>query len=497
MKRMYQSLLTNFLAFSLFLVGLGLHAEPFLAPDDPFLRHEIRLLKDEGYLSATIGTWPLPLGGISQKLEDRKAEWGHDLLGVTLDRESREGLSPLRAIIGLSDNRVNIRSFGSEPRANFHSSIVTSWMNDRFAARISLASLNGVESDWKGRKDEGLAVDGSYLAARLGNWSGGIGKVDRWWGPGWDGSLIMSTNARPIPAVSLNRRVPEPFETKWLSWIGPWSFESFIGRLEKERYVPKPYLWGMRVEFAPTPVEGMEIGLFRMMQLGGTGRPQGFETWVDAFLSQDNVGANTGRDPAKEPGNQLAGIDFRWRPFDFPFAFYGQVVGEDEDKFLPNALFFQYGVEAWTQIEDSTLRFFVEYADLTSTWWTDDPKSRNVTYGHHIYLDGYRYRGRPIGHWADQDSQILSLGMILLKGDGIGWGGTLRSGKLNEDGTGTNSVSNGNASDLLSIEVYNSRVYSDYSMEVKTSVGWENLNPANSSSENEGLTAFLSLTRIF
>ena len=140
---------------------------------------------------------------------------------------------------------------------------------------------------------------------------------------------------------------------------------------------------------------------------------------------------------------------------------------------------------------------FAEYADLTSTWWTDDPKSRNVTYGHHIYLDGYRYRGRPIGHWADQDSQILSLGMILLKGDGIGWGGTLRSGKLNEDGTGTNSVSNGNASDLLSIEVYNSRVYSDYSMEVKTSVGWENLNPANSSSENEGLTAFLSLTRIF
>jgi hypothetical protein len=180
-----------------------------------------------------------------------------------------------------------------------------------------------------------------------------------------------------------------------------------------------------------------------------------------------------------------------------PVALYGQVVGEDEDKFLPNALFFQYGVEAWTEMEDSTLRMFAEYADLTSTWWTDDPRTNGITYGHHIYQDGYRYRGRPIGHWADQDSQILSLGMILLKDDGIGWGGTLRTGKLNEDGLGSSSVSNGYSTDLLSIEVYNSRVYPDHNMEVKTSLGWERLKPNNSLAKNEGLTAYLSLTRLF
>ena len=495
---MQKSLLSIFLAYAMFcFLGKNLRAEPFLAPTDPFLRHEIRLLQDYGALSAPTGTWPLSLGGISQRMEDLEVGWGHDLLGTTLDRESRTGFSPLRATLGLSDNRVNVRAFGSKPRAVFQPGLVTSWMNDRFAARISLSTLHGVKSDWKGRKDEGLTVDGSYLAARLGNWSGRVGKIDRWWGPGWDGSLIMSTNARPIPAVSLDRRVPDPFESKWLSWIGPWSFHSFIGRLEKERHVPKPFLWGMRVEFAPTPVEGLEIGLFRMMQLGGTGRPQGFKTWADAFLSQDNTGANTGKDPAKEPGNQLAGLDFRWRPFELPVALYGQVVGEDEDHFLPNALMFQYGVETWTEMEDSTVRMFAEYADLTSTWWTDDPKSRNVTYGHHIYHDGYRYRGRPIGHWADQDSQILSLGMILQKDDGIGWGGTLRTGKLNEDGTGGSSVSNGHSTDLLSIEVYNSRVYPDYDMEVKTSLGWERLKPDNSLAKNEGLTAYLSLTRLF
>jgi hypothetical protein len=50
------------------------------------------------------------------------------------------------------------------------------------------------------------------LPALLGNWSTSLGKVDRWWGPGWDGSLILSTNARPIPAISLDRRIAEPFE---------------------------------------------------------------------------------------------------------------------------------------------------------------------------------------------------------------------------------------------------------------------------------------------
>lgn len=482
---------------TLCLFATSLIGEPFLAPDDPFLRHEIRLLQDYGNLSATTGTWPLSLGGISQRLDDGQVEWGHDLVGTSIGRESRVGFSPVRTNIGLADNRVTARSFGGEPRAAFQPGIVTSWMNDRFAARISISTLHGVENDWKGRQDDGLTMDGSYLAARLGNWSGRVGKIDRWWGPGWDGSLIMSTNARPIPAVSLDRLVSEPFESKWLSWVGPWTFHSFIGRLEKERHVPKPFLWGIRVEFAPSPVDGLEIGLFRMMQLGGEGRPESFSTWIDAFLGQDNTGANTGKNPAKEPGNQLAGVDFRWRPIDLPFAFYGQVAGEDEDDFLPNALFFQYGVEAWTTLESSTLRVFAEYADLTSTWWTDDPRTTNITYGHYIYNDGFRYRGRPIGHWADQDSQVFSLGGILLKDDGIGWGGTLRTGKLNEDGIGSSSVSNGHSTDLLSIEVYNSRVYPDHNLEVRTSLGWESLKPDKSLPKDEGLTASLSLTRIF
>jgi hypothetical protein len=484
-------------------------AEPFLSPNDPFIRHEIRLLGDEGGFDGLQNSWPLDLGRLSSGLQE--SAYNSQLLDNRMSIESNTGFSPIFTTIGISDDRVTARGFGPEPRSSFATNASVSWMNDRFAAKLSLNAFYGMETDWKGRVDEGFALDGSYIAARLGNWSASFGQQERWWGPGWDGSLILSTNARPIPAISIDRRIAEPFETKWLSWIGPWSFHSFIGRMEEERgggaiddkgkpYLtdyPNPFLWGMRGEVKPTILGGLEIGFFRMMQLGGDGRPEGLSTWVDAFLSQDNYGANTGNnDRSKEPGNQLAGIDLRWQPFDSPFALYGQLVGEDEDKFLPNCLMFQYGIEAWTNLEDSTLRVFAEYADLTSYWWTDDPRTRNITYGHHIYKDGYRYRGRPIGHWADQDSQILSVGGVLQKDNGIGWGATLRAGDLNEDGSDQNSVSDGVATDYFCIDIFNARQYPQHGLSVHTSLGWESLDVVGGS-KDDGISAFLSLTRTF
>ena len=215
-------------------------------------------------------------------------------------------------------------------------------------------------------------------------------------------------------------------------------------------------------------------------------------------MSQDNYGANTGlNNRSNEPGNQLAGIDFRWKVLDSPFAIYGQLVGEDEDKFLPNCLIFQYGVEAWKDFSSGTGRLFFEYADLTSTWWTDDDRRYNITYNHHIYNDGYRYKGRSVGHWADSDSQIFSLGGLLQYNSGIGWGGIFRTGHLNEDNSGNNSVSNGASSDYFSIEVFNNRSYPRLDLEVQTSLGWEDIKYSASTNSESGLTFSASLTKLF
>ena len=493
-----------FTLFLGFLPVLQICGEPYLSPNDPFIRHEIRLLGDKGELTGLQNTWPLDLGGLQGMRSAEAANLPHHLLDDRISDESESGWSPLRTTLGVSDDRVTARGFGPEPRSSFTTNASVSWMNDRFAAKLSLNAFYGMEKDWKGRDDKGLALDGSYIAARLGNWSASFGQVERWWGPGWDGSLILSTNARPIPAISIDRRVPEPFETKWLSWIGPWSFHSFIGQMEDERDIsidyPSHYLWGMRGEVRPTLIDGFEIGFFRTLQLGGDGRTNSLNMWIDGFLSQDN------ETDSEQPGNQLAGIDLRYKVLDLPLALYGQVAGEDEENFFPEALFFQYGVEVWREFGDATLRIFAEYADLTSYWWTGDPRTRNIIYGHHIYEEGYRYRGRPIGHWADQDSQILSLGGLLQRKDGIGWGATLRTGELNagplenapphHGDTGTSSVSNGVTTDYFSIDLFNARHYPQYGLSVHTSLGWESLEPKGGD-RDDSLSGFLSVTRTF
>ncbi len=246
--------------------------EPFLAPNDPFIRHEIRLLGDEGGFDGLQNSWPLDLGRISAGLQP--LQYNSDLLDNRLSEEENSGFSPIYTTLGLADDRVTARGFGPEPRSSFATNASISWMNDRFAGKLSMNAFYGMPRDWKGRKDDGFALDGSYIAARLGNWSASFGQQERWWGPGWDGSLILSTNARPIPAISIDRRIPDPFENKWLSWIGPWSFHFFIGRMEEERTVPNPYLWGTRGEVRPTILSGLEIGFFSNDTIGWERAPR-------------------------------------------------------------------------------------------------------------------------------------------------------------------------------------------------------------------------------
>jgi hypothetical protein len=158
---------------------------------------------------------------------------------------------------------------------------------------------------------------------------------------------------------------------------------------------------------------------------------------------------------------------------------------------------FLYGIEFWRNLPNGTARIFVEYTDLTSTWWTDDPHSRNVTYNHTIYHDGYRYRGRPVGHWADTDSQVVSAGGFIQYDSGIGWGAILRSGDLNEDGLGNNSVSNGVAIDYFSIELFRSRVYDKTDMKVFTSIGWEECSNKLNSNSDDGISYCIFLNKTF
>ena len=57
-----------------------------------------------------------------------------------------------------------------------------------------------------------------------------------------------------------------------------------------------------------------------------------------------------------------------------------------------------------------------------------------MAYNHHIYTDGYRHRGRPLGYWGDGDSNLWTVGGLLhdlLGGQALA---VLRYGTLNDAG---------------------------------------------------------------
>ena len=89
-----------------------------------------------------------------------------------------------------SEPRV-IRTFENTPRAEGEASAKLAWVGERFAFNLSATY---VSNPFDG--DE-FRPDGTYVGVALGNWMLTAGWQERWYGPGNDGSLILSSNARP------------------------------------------------------------------------------------------------------------------------------------------------------------------------------------------------------------------------------------------------------------------------------------------------------------
>ena len=101
----------------LFFIIFAIHAvaEPYLSPQDPFIRHEIRLLGDSGELTGLQNTWPLDLGGLSGMRTNSSFELPHALLDDRISLESASGWSPLKTTLGLTDDRVTARVLALNP----------------------------------------------------------------------------------------------------------------------------------------------------------------------------------------------------------------------------------------------------------------------------------------------------------------------------------------------------------------------------------------------
>lgn len=423
------------LVLSVFAVPHGAFASPFIPAGDMALRADIEILADYGVFDGPTTTWPLAWGPIRVALDEADdesklpAHVRHALERVrrAARRQTRAGDLHFKAALSGAEKPMRIRYFADTPRESAEIGAGLGWTGHRIAIELNTQSVSSPDDG------EEIRADGSVVAVALGNFSFGASTLDRWWGPGWGGSLILSNNARPIPALTIDRNFTEAFESPWLSWIGPWDLSVMLGRMESERTVPDARFFGLRFNFRP--LSGLEIGLSRTAQWCGEGRPCDFDAFVDLLAGRDNLG-DEGISAGNEPGNQLAGVDVRWSlgRFDLPVAVYGQFIGEDEAGGFPSRYLAQLGAEgAGLWGKRWSYRWFGEIAD-TSCGFYESSTNFNCAYNHGIYRDGYRYRGRVIGHGADNDSRLLSAGLMLIDDTTTRWSILARYGELNRGG---------------------------------------------------------------
>jgi hypothetical protein len=415
-------------------------ADPWLAPGNEALRSDIQLLADAGIIRGPITTWPLSWPDISRDVlaaGDAKLDESTSAALIRVQRLAREasgrGFTGAGIRASGSHEPTELRSFADSPREEGELALRAGWLGDYAAVNLQAAVVADPDDDRQ------IRPDGSYLGVNVGNFMISAGWMERWWGPGWDGSLILSTNARPIPSLTLERNYTDPFKTKLLSWIGPWRASIAVGQAEEHDVaVAKVRFMAARVNFRPRP--WLELGLTRTAQWCGEGRPCGWQSFKDMLLGQDNEVVDGSVDD--QPGNQMAGYDMRLRsPWKaLPVAFYTQWIGEDEAGGLPSKFLGLVGVEGWASTGWGGLRLRAEYADTTCTFTREEPDF-NCAYRNGVYPQGYAYRGRVIGHSLDNDSRMWSLGALLGRLDGSSYSLTVRSARINRDGTGDHSIS--------------------------------------------------------
>ena len=183
--------------------GSDAFAGPFVPAGDVALRADIQRLADHGIIKGPTSTWPLAWGPILEDLGNVNSTQLPAAILSSLHRirdradwETRTTEVTLNAKVAVADNPTRIRSYRNTPRGKAEVSAGVGWTGDWFSVDLN---VQGVDSD---QDSEQFRADDSMIGVILGNWSVAASTQQRWWGPGWDGSLILSNNARPIPSLT-------------------------------------------------------------------------------------------------------------------------------------------------------------------------------------------------------------------------------------------------------------------------------------------------------
>lgn len=377
-------------------------AAPFAEIGDSQLRSDIEILAAAGVIDNVTTQWPFPWGGILYRLDRPGALAGQPRYVVEAANRVRAAgeagtqKNQLRASVDLdgTTSPATVRGFDALGRQTAQSQFVLdeTWPTTSLHLAVGARTTNRVDH-------QELVLDGSYAAQRIGNAAIYAGYMPHWWGPGWSTALSLSNNARPFPQIGITRIDTTPFQSPWLSWMGPWQAEFFVGILDGKRIATNTLFNGLR--FSINPLPGLEFALARTEQSCGTGHPC---KPVAEFFNVYNDDAH----PSKSKDETNIDIRYTGHALRLPYAVYMQVMDRDTGPFVHSDTSHLFGASVWIPAGDNAVRLTAEYASTISTqnFFSFGRYVYGITYTDYKYVDGWQYRGMTLGSSLGGDSRL-------------------------------------------------------------------------------------------
>ena len=389
-KALYAAVLTT-MSLPIFAQGLVLNNED--------IRTDLNWLTQQGVIQISTSTWPMSGNEIQRALSQAKISNNAQQKVIDSIQNALKADNQT-AKIGLfaeTDQKNIPQAFGDSTKAQYVGSLELNAGGENWDGKLRV----NAEKDPQIDNGQDVNVEGSYIAGKLWNQWLIAGQMPTYWGPGHDGSLIRGDASRPVYGFTAQRAEQKAFDTKWLSWVGPWQYQAFAGQLDDYEAIPDAKILGFRLTAQPLPY--LELGASRILQWGGEGRPESWDSLWNAIKGNDNF--NDGDD---DKSNQIAGFDGRLnlQPLlDVPVSLYGQYVGEDEAGLLPSKKMYLAGADFSSSYKNMPYQLYAEWADTRT-----NGDAKGISYSHYIYQDGYYQHGFPLGHAMGGDGEMISMG---------------------------------------------------------------------------------------
>jgi hypothetical protein len=241
----------------------------------------------------------------------------------------------------------------------------------------------------------------TYVSMNLLGHEVSVGKQSYWWGPDDGSAMMLSDDAEPFYSLRINRTTPVylPLLSKLL---GPFRYDMFFGEFAGDHYPRRPFFYGQKVSFRPTP--NLELGFSRDATFAGEGvTPLTFGSFWTSF-SSTSTGTNPGFNPRTNPGARHGGFDFSYRiPWlrNWLMLYADSLVHDDISPIdAPRHAALTPGIYLTKFPRLGKLDLHVE-GGTTDT--TKNAESGHYYYYESLYIDGYTNNRNLLGSWLGRE----------------------------------------------------------------------------------------------